>query len=222
MPESRFPPECPLLEPDCRWLREVGRLRAENRELRQQVITDSLTGLFNYRYFSQMLNTEMQRTRRTGQPTCLIMIDLDHFKKVNDRWGHEGGNVALQTVARVFRQELRQLDIVCRYGGEEFAVILPQTTLPMAAAIAERIRLSLGQTPVAFAGERFSLTASFGVDCYRSTDPDSAEAFVRRVDHWLYLAKEAGRNRVAHPPFSGSGEPGEVSPDERAELLGKR
>ncbi len=219
MPDLPSPPKCPLLEDDCRHLSEVLRLRSENRELQQLVTTDTLTGLFNYRYFCQVLDTEMQRTRRTGRTTCLIMIDLDHFKAVNDRWGHEGGNVALKTAARVFRQELRQLDIVCRYGGEEFAVIVPQTGLPMAVAIAERIRRSLEQTPVPFGDQPFRLTASFGVDCYRYTDRDSAEGFVKRVDGWLYKAKEAGRNRVAHPPFNGSGEPGEVSPDERAALF---
>jgi len=219
MPDSLPAPECPLLEDDCSHLREIRRLRAENDELQQLVTTDTLTGLFNYRYFCQVLDTEMQRTRRTGRTTCLIMIDLDHFKSVNDRWGHEGGNVALKTAARVFRQELRQLDIVCRYGGEEFAVIVPQTGLPMAVAIAERIRLSLEQTPVIFGDDRFSLTASFGVDCFRYTDQDSPEQFVKRVDEWLYQAKESGRNRVAHPPFQGTGEPGEVSPDERAALF---
>ncbi len=219
MPQPPVAPECPLLESDCRWLREVQRLRQENRELQSLVTTDTLTGLFNYRYFCQVLDTEMQRTRRTGRPTCLIMIDLDHFKSVNDRWGHEGGNVALRTAARVFRQELRQLDIVCRYGGEEFAVIVPQTGLPMAVAIAERIRRSLEQTPVVFGEAEFSLTASFGVDVYRYTDQDSPEGFVERVDAWLYRAKEEGRNRVSHPPFQGSGEPGEVSRDERAALF---
>ncbi len=219
MPDTFPSPECPLLEDDCRHLRELAALRAENRKLQQLVTTDTLTGLFNYRYFSQVLATEMQRTQRTGRPTCLIMVDLDHFKAVNDRWGHEGGNVALKTAARVFRQELRQLDIVCRYGGEEFAVIVPQTGLPMAVAIAERIRRSLEQTEVEFGEERFRLTASFGVDSYVFTDRDSTESFVKRVDAWLYKAKEAGRNRVAHPPFSGSGDAGEVSPDERAALF---
>lgn len=213
---------CPVGELKCDWLLQLAELRQENEKLKLLVTTDPLTGLFNYRYFQEILSSEMQRSNRTGRPTCLIMIDLDHFKSVNDKWGHEAGNLALKTAARVFKQELRQFDIVCRYGGEEFALILPQTALPIAVNVAERVRLCLEKTPVDFEGTIFKLTASFGVGIYQQENDFTRESFVDEVDQFMYQAKLQGRNQVCHPDYSTLKPRTAVSADERSALFKRR
>ncbi len=111
--------ECPAGDAICPHYRELQRLREENQELAALVRTDELTGLFNFRYFLQAVELEMERSRRSDQPTTLIMMDIDHFKEVNDQHGHEVGNLTLAHVAKVIRNAIRRLDIPCRYGGED-------------------------------------------------------------------------------------------------------
>jgi two-component system cell cycle response regulator len=210
---------CPAEVNDCIWLKELAALRAENTLLRSQVIRDPLTGLHNYQYFEDTLNAEMQRTQRTSRPTCLLIIDLDHFKRVNDERGHEAGNEALKTAANVFRSELRQLDIVCRYGGEEFTVILPQTSLPVAVNVAERLRIALENSPVNFKDQEFRVTASFGVAIYQSGTDMDAKMFVDQADQFMYQAKQQGRNQVCHADFASLKPRTEVSSEEKSALF---
>jgi PleD family two-component response regulator len=108
---------CPAGDDKCTNLTEVKRLQEEIKQLAALVRTDELTRLFNFRYFNQALSLEMERTRRSGQPTCLIMLDLDHFKEVNDVYGHEAGNIVLRHISSLIRKTVRRLDIPCRYGG---------------------------------------------------------------------------------------------------------
>lgn len=213
---------CPVDVDVCQLWDQLKLLRKENEELKLLVTTDPLTGLFNYRYFQQMLDTVMQRSIRTGRPTCLIMTDLDFFKAVNDKWGHEAGNLALQTAAGVFSRELRQSDIICRYGGEEFTFILPQTPLPIAVNVAERVRLSIERTPVDSKEGSFHLTASFGVGVYQKTNEFTGESFVDAVDQLLYQAKEQGRNRVCHTDYALISKQTAVSTNEKAALFKRR
>jgi PleD family two-component response regulator len=110
-------------EDSCEWLELVEELRRQVSELSELVSTDALTGLFNFRYFKMVLQAEMDRSKRSGIPTSLVIVDADHFKAVNDTFGHEIGNQALQHLADILRNEVRTTDIVCRYGGEEFAII---------------------------------------------------------------------------------------------------
>ena len=191
-------PECPVGEHHCQVIDEVAELREEVLQLSREVRTDPLTGLFNFRYLRQVLELEMERTRRSNQPTALLMVDLDHFKQINDRWGHEAGNSALISTAKLLRHMTRRLDIPCRYGGEEFAVVLPSTDMLTAIQVAERIRASIAAQPVVAGGVDISLTASLGVEVYYSSLEETAEQFVARADQCLYRAKQSGRNRVCH------------------------
>ncbi|MEX2469548.1 MAG: GGDEF domain-containing protein [Pseudohongiellaceae bacterium] len=191
---------------DCPHSSEVTRLREEVRQLAALVRTDELTGLFNYRYFTQTLSLEMERTRRSGQPTCLIMCDLDHFKDLNDIHGHEVGNLVLSHVASLVRKTIRRLDIPCRYGGEEFALLLPDTTLRQGVRFANRLRLIIENSPFKSGELLLGIEASFGVDVYRRGEEVKEREFVERVDGFLYLAKQSGRNRVCHSDFEGEPE----------------
>ncbi len=211
--------QCPVNTDNCPWLLELEKLRKENEELKLLVSSDPLTGLFNYRHFRQMLDTEMQRTIRNGQPTCLIMIDLDHFKLINDDWGHEAGNLALKTTAKVFKQETRPYDILCRYGGEEFAIILPETSLPIAVNVAERIRQCLENTSMLTNDGEFQVTASFGVEIYRQASRFTAELFIESADKLLFQAKEEGRNRVCHSEYTPRQTLTAVTADEKSALF---
>ncbi|MCK5912666.1 MAG: GGDEF domain-containing protein, partial [Desulfuromusa sp.] len=152
------PPICPVCETDCGIIGEVAELRQKLEELSTLVRTDTLTGIANYRYFLQALEQEIERTRRSGQPTSLIMLDIDFFKKVNDRWGHEVGNQALVHLSRLLQKIVRKLDIPCRYGGEEFAIILPDTNLAACLPVAERIRQEIHMSPLDISGQPLFLT----------------------------------------------------------------
>ena len=189
---------CPAGDDECTNLSEVKRLQEEIRRLSALVRTDELTKLFNFRYFTLALSLEMERTRRSGQPTCLIMLDLDHFKAINDVHGHEVGNIVLSHISDLIRKAIRRLDIPCRYGGEEFTLILPDTTLEQGIRFANRLRVIIENTPVQTLSMQLEIGASFGVDVYARGDQISEKEFVEKVDGFLYLAKQEGRNQVCH------------------------
>jgi diguanylate cyclase (GGDEF)-like protein len=162
------------------------------RQVQTQAMTDSLTGLYNHRYFQERLEREVKLADRNNEPVSLILLDLDHLKKINDTFGHRSGDAALCHVARVMQETVRDVDICARYGGEEFVVILPQCGREDAIAVAERLREAIAGTPVAKLGQ---ITASLGVASYPSVGR-TKEELVEMADRAMYLAKAAGRNRV--------------------------
>jgi diguanylate cyclase (GGDEF)-like protein len=210
---------CPLGAQDCPIFPEVGRLKEEVRRLAELSQTDPLTGLYNYRYFIAALEREMERTRRTGLSTGLMMIDLDFFKRINDTYGHQFGNEALQWAGGIWRKYARRFDIVCRYGGEEFSIILPGIRLPQATLAAERLRTILSSSPLTCDGEEITLTASFGVDIFGSREQLNTEDFIKRTDSYLREAKAGGRNRVCYEQARTISVPSEVTSEERAALF---
>lgn len=212
-------PACPAGFERCPVVLEVQRLRGECQRLSEISQTDPLTGLFNYKHLMHALEVEMERTRRTQFPTALIMIDLDHFKAVNDTYGHQAGNEALLWVSRIWKGKTRQIDIPCRFGGEEFAIVLPGTSLLQAVRTAERLRTIVADSPVILNGQPVYLTASFGVDVYRAGDRLTAGEFLERADHSLREAKERGRNRVCHEHARSEKVSTEVTSEERAALF---
>jgi len=185
----------------CQFNQQIDELTQEVGRLSQLVSVDPLTQLFNYRHFSQTLAQEIERSQRTLQATSLIMIDIDHFKKVNDQWGHEKGNQALKLIAKCIIENIRKLDIACRYGGEEFAIILPSSDIVTSARVAERIRKSIEATPLIVTLENnttqtIPLTASAGLSSYSGNNDPATCNIIEAADAQLYLAKEQGRNRV--------------------------
>jgi len=212
-------PDCPVGEAECSIIDELLDQRQTSCELEQLVHTDTLTGLFNYRHFVTAVEQELERTRRTGQPTCMILLDLDHFKQVNDTWGHEAGNQVLRSCAGLIKQALRKIDIPCRYGGEEFVIILPGTHLPLAVSVANRLRETIMATPVEVDDGVIEYTVSMGVDTYIMGDVIGHEDFIKQVDSQLYRAKEEGRNRVCHRPFDHIKPDTEVTADEKRALF---
>ncbi|MBF0482035.1 MAG: diguanylate cyclase [Desulfovibrionaceae bacterium] len=157
---------------------------------------DELTGLFNRRYFNIELTREMERYRRFGHPFSLLMIDVDHFKRVNDKHGHLAGDQALRTLAGILNQSARLCDRAARFGGEEFTVILPQSCREEALIAAERIRAEVARTPVVYEGANLGpITVSVGVATYPADALDCAQ-LLRRADEALYQAKRK-RNHVA-------------------------
>jgi diguanylate cyclase (GGDEF)-like protein len=172
---------------------ELQRALRESREL---AITDPLTGLHNRRYLWELLGRELLKSLRNRTPVAAILADIDHFKRFNDTWGHEAGDLVLKRVADVIRENVRGSDIGCRYGGEELAVILPETTLEVAVERAERIRRGIAAVRLDYGGRLLdAVTSSFGVAVYPQHAGD-AEALLRAADEALYEAKKAGRNRV--------------------------
>lgn len=176
------------------------RLHAELRDLS---VTDALTGVYNHRYFQQRLQEELDRAVRRSvegspQPVSLILMDLDLFKRVNDRFGHQAGDELLSSLARLMQRVLRSSDVVCRYGGEEFTIILPETALARAVPVAERLREATERSNFTASDGRFlgQVTASFGVSGFESRVPSRSE-LIREADEALYRAKNAGRNVVA-------------------------
>ncbi len=159
---------------------------------------DSLTGLNNRRYFDEIINKESERAERYHHPTSLIMLDLDHFKKVNDNFGHQTGDRVLRTLGKILLEEVRQCDTPCRYGGEEFAIILPETELGKAIKIAERIRHAIEQENIVTHNNiHLKITASLGIAC---TEENQSIDLIEAADQALYHAKKSGRNRLATTP----------------------
>jgi diguanylate cyclase (GGDEF)-like protein len=165
-------------------------------QIQQQALTDALTGCYNRRSFEMQLERDLHLATRMRQPLSLIMLDVDNFKRVNDSSGHEAGDMALRTLAECLREELRGVDSAARFGGDEFAVILPQADLEGAVLVAERLRARIAQTDVAGFG---AISASFGIATF-PLHASSRDTLVVAADRALYSAKHAGRNRVCLPP----------------------
>jgi diguanylate cyclase (GGDEF)-like protein len=163
----------------------------------RQAVTDALTGLANLRAFTSILDRELERSRRFDTPLGLVMLDLDDFKQVNDSYGHQQGDEVLAQVAGVLRTLSRHLDAPARYGGEELAMVLPQTDAEGAMLLAERMREAVEglQVPRVRGGGSLSVTASFGVASVPDTAADR-DSLIAAADAALYQAKRAGKNRV--------------------------
>ncbi len=180
----------------CNLLRDINRLKNQNKRLKELVVIDPMTGLFNVRHFFSLLEKEMEKTRRTGVTTSLIIMDVDHFKAINDKFGHLVGDTVLKNIAKIIKLSVRTTDTVCRYGGEEFAVILSQTLLKDAIGVAERIRKTLEKADIRNDDQTIKVTASFGVSHFLPYEKLTPEAFVDSVDQLLLQAKRSGRNKV--------------------------
>ncbi len=163
-------------------------------ELKVLATTDALTGTLNRRRFFEEAEEERARSARYKHPLSLAMLDLDHFKAINDRFGHAVGDEALQRAAAVMRRVVRRQDRVGRYGGEEFGVLFPETGLDEALSVAERLRREIASEEIHAGEERVELRVSCGVAAWRPDE--SIDATLRRADAALYQAKQAGRNRV--------------------------
>jgi diguanylate cyclase (GGDEF)-like protein len=177
-------------------------LHQAQSQLARMALSDGLTGLFNRAYFDATIEQEAARSLRSKKPLSLLFIDLDFFKKINDTHGHQAGDRALEEVALVLREQSRNSDTVCRYGGEEFAIILPETPRAHAQMVAERIRRKVSALDCGF-----PVTASIGINCGERPEGLVPQALIAGADKALYVAKRNGRNRcemaskpVAHLP----------------------
>jgi len=166
--------------------------------VQKQALTDGLTGCFNRRSFEMQLERDMNLAMRKRQPVSLVLLDLDHFKRINDTFGHAAGDLVLRTLAGVLREELRDTDTAARYGGEEFALILPQADFEGAVVVAERLRKQIEGLKLPSVGQ---VTASFGVATFPQ-HAASREKLIEIADQALYAAKKEGRNRVGVPSHS--------------------
>jgi len=176
-------------------IEEITRRKRLESELQHQALTDPLTGLGNRRQYELLFNRELERMKRTGHSMLLGIIDLDHFKLINDRFGHDFGDDILRLVAEALKSPLRQSDILGRFGGEEFILILPDTTPEQGRAIAERMREALASSILVKDGERVQVTATFALTAVQASDAD-IQATIRRADEYLYAGKHQGRDRV--------------------------
>ncbi|MCC7195744.1 MAG: diguanylate cyclase [Gemmatimonadaceae bacterium] len=176
--------------------RLIETTRAENTRLEVLARTDPLTQVLNRRALTMQLVAEMDRARRYGTDISVLMVDLDHFKRVNDTMGHLVGDDVLRELARLLQQSVRSVDFVARYGGEEFVAVLPETALAGAVVFAERLRERIAATKFVPAHGGVYLTASIGVASYPAPEIHTVDDMIARADEALYRAKEQGRNRV--------------------------
>ena len=196
--------ECPNGEDSCPIHRQLQDIEKEIHTLRSQVRTDHLTGLYNIKHLDETFEQEVERTIRTHQPTSFLLLDIDHFKQLNDKHGHIIGDQALQHLGTLIVNTVRKIDIPCRYGGEEFGIILPSTPLIIAIQVAERVRLAIELNPLVVDDQPIYMTASVGVDTFTHTDKRNRAEFISDTDKQLYQAKSQGRNRVCHAMASQS------------------
>jgi diguanylate cyclase (GGDEF)-like protein len=178
--------------------RELGgalRMATLVEESRWMATTDALTGLLNRRAFLESTRREVARAKRYGEHLSVVLLDIDHFKQINDKRGHAAGDVVLAAVGRLLNTTLRTCDIVARWGGEEFVLVLPSTALDPAELVAERVREELAGLSIKDGnGDPIPVTASFGVAAYGGGE--TLEQMIDRADRAMYLAKSGGRNRV--------------------------
>ncbi|MBC7963277.1 MAG: diguanylate cyclase [Steroidobacteraceae bacterium] len=172
----------------------IGKIDSAQRALHEASISDELTGLRNRRFLMSRFNEEFERARRHNTPLGFLMMDLDHFKKINDSFGHPFGDLVLKGVAGIISGAMREYDVAARYGGEEFAVLVPETKRQDLVALAERIREQLENQDISDANSTVRVTVSIGVTSL--DDNDTPETLLKRADNALYQAKNEGRNRT--------------------------
>jgi len=178
-------------------------LRRANELLLEISYTDHLTGLFNRRYLMEVLEREFSRARRTETPLSLLLLDIDNFKQINDRYGHQEGDAVLSRTATIFQNELRGYDTAVRFGGDEYVAVLPNTSQQDAMAVAERIRKSVEESRFPGKLQELPISVSLGVSAYPGEGIDCIEDLVREADGALYRAKAGGRNRAEGPLPAG-------------------
>lgn len=174
--------------------KKVESLKKQMEKVKQEIIIDPLTRTYNRRAYDEKIKQEMMGFQRYGRPTALAIVDIDHFKLVNDTYGHRTGDGVLRILSDVMKKEIREIDVLARYGGEEFALILPHTPYQQALEVAERIRKKVEVSRFTYKGKPFSVTVSIGVGTLKEND--TLESYVERVDQALYRGKNGGRNRV--------------------------
>jgi len=181
---------------------EIGLLQSQ---LREQAIRDALTNLFNRRYLEETLERELARAAREVYPLCIVMMDIDHFKNVNDTYGHEAGDLVLKTLAETVIRQSRQGDFVCRFGGEEFVLVMPNITIEVAKERVNSLHKSISSLYIPFGRYNLNITMSMGISWY-PRHGETKEDLLRGSDRALYIAKNSGRNRVCVYRESEKGE----------------
>jgi diguanylate cyclase len=178
-------------------------------------VNDGLTGLVNATFFHAVMSREIDRSARTGRACGLIMIDIDHFKNVNDTYGHRAGDLALEALARQLKKSLRSMDTAARVGGEEFAVILPECSPEDAIHAAKRLHAAINPFQITFGKKTLDIHTSMGLVWTEGQKDLSSKVFLAQADQEMYRAKREGRSRLCHPPVTVL----QVSPDEREALF---
>ncbi len=204
-------------EAEARSIDKTGLMQAYLEKLSRLCMHDALTGLFNRRYFDIALVREGERSYRDQRPLSLALLDIDHFKRINDAWGHDGGDAVLQTFAGILQSSVRQSDVAARVGGEEFAVVMPGSRHHEAVRAMERLREKIESSPVSLPGGSCDFKTSIGVAVLEPAQFRSTDDLYKQADQALYKAKSSGRNRVVlfeGPPDTG------LSPAEREALWG--
>ncbi|WP_260291277.1 sensor domain-containing diguanylate cyclase [Sedimenticola hydrogenitrophicus] len=174
---------------------DISETKKLEKMLQEQASHDFLTGLVNRHYFHEYFHSELMRKERYQSHSVLLMLDLDHFKTINDEFGHDAGDYVLKTVSKLIQAQMRAVDVLARWGGEEFCILLPETTQAAAGAVAERIRASLEQYLFEYQRVPIKVTTSIGLTALTARDK-RIEEVVQRADQALYQAKRDGRNRV--------------------------
>jgi diguanylate cyclase (GGDEF)-like protein len=193
--QERARAEEELLQANARLQSHIAEIEILQTQLREQAVRDPLTGLFNRRYLEETLDRELYRSEREGESVSVVMLDIDHFKAVNDTYGHKAGDLLLQALGHLLITQTRRGDVACRIGGEEFIIIMPGASLKAANQRAERWRQTFEHLDITDAGQRVQATLSIGIAIFPLHGRDS-EAILRAADQAMYAAKDAGRNRV--------------------------
>jgi diguanylate cyclase (GGDEF)-like protein len=185
------------LEREAEQVREANaRLEAMNRQLADVALTDALTGLPNRRHLLERMRQDWALALRQQRSFCVVFVDLDHFKRINDERGHDAGDIVLERTARVLRRTVRTEDTVGRFGGEEFVIMCPGCSVEDARIVAERVRSNLAAEQFSMGGQEWHVTASFGVAAALASAALDWSEVIRGADEALYRAKHLGRNRV--------------------------
>jgi len=176
----------------------TAELEESNKRLKELSITDGLTGLYNHRYLMEMLKSECARSARYNRSLGFLMLDIDHFKQVNDNHGHLCGDVILKSIGQIIKNEVRSTDLVARYGGEEIAVVMNEVKLDAALKVAEKLRQRIENNNFKYKKKSLNITVSIGVAIYPGEENQSFEQLLNAADHALYRAKKEGRNKVCY------------------------